>query len=188
MKKIFVLALAAMMALSMTACSGNDAGSSSTADESNAPVAAAELKFGQVQYAAHGTKSFAVTSVVMDGDKIAIAYIDEFQVLPVDATTPVPNAEVMFADMGDGTKLLGSKKVNNEYYSNNMTNKAQATNTYVANIEAIEAFAEGKTVAELEAAVSGKEAAEVVELVAGSTMVDTQGYLLSIIEAAKAAK
>lgn len=197
MKKIFVLSLAALMALSMTACSNNsDSGTSTPAENSSASTdnstsapapAAGDLKFGQVNYAAHGSKSFAVASVVMQGDKIAAAYVDEYQMLPAAEVTGVPNGETMFANDPEG-KVLASKKVNNDYYSNMIKEKGKATSTYKANIELIEDYAVGKTVAELESAMEGKDAAQVVELVAGSTLVDTQGYLNAIIEAAKAAQ
>ena len=38
------------------------------------------IKLGQVQWAAHGTKCFAVMTVVLEGDKIVAALIDEYQV------------------------------------------------------------------------------------------------------------
>lgn len=187
MKKILALALAAMMALSLTACTNNGGNDSSTPDDTTPVAQELDLKLGQVQYAAHGTKSFAVTTVVMNGDKIERAHIDEFQVLAKDSATPVPNNDTIFAELGDGTTGLASKRVNNDFYSKNMTDKGGATITYATNLDAIQAYAEGKTIAELEAAIAGKEAAEVVELVAGTTMVDTLGYLQSIIEAAKVA-
>ena len=63
-----------------------------------------------------------------------------------------------------------------------------STVALVDNYEAIQSFAEGKTIAELEAAIDGKSATEVVDAVSGATLVDTIGYLENIIEAAKAAK
>ena len=59
MKKILLVALALLvLATSVAAAEG-------------------EIKIGQVQYAAHGTKCFAVMTVAMQGDVIADAYIDE---------------------------------------------------------------------------------------------------------------
>ena len=40
-------------------------------------AALAEVKIGQVEYAAHGTSCFAVLTVAMDGDTIVAAHIDE---------------------------------------------------------------------------------------------------------------
>ncbi|BCJ93131.1 hypothetical protein acsn021_07000 [Anaerocolumna cellulosilytica] len=176
MKKVLSLALVLVLVFSLSACSKTSSGSS-------------DLKFGQVEYAAHGTKSFAVTSVVLQGDKIAVAYIDEFQVLPKEGTTGVPNSDSDFgANFADAAQQLASKRVNDAYYSAMMSEKAGATVTIVNNFEAIESFAEGKTITELEAAINGKTSEEILDAVSGATLVDTSGYIQSIIEAAKAAK
>lgn len=144
------------------------------------------LKLGQVQYAAHGTKCFAVITVVMQGDVIAIAYIDEYQVGA--NMTGVPNSENGFGGFADG-KVLYSKRVNAEAYSTNMAN-AGSTVALDVNYDIVQAFAQGKTIAELEAIIAGfagdKQAA--VDAVTGATLVDTLGYLQGILEAAKAAK
>ena len=166
MKKILVSALAALLVLTMMV------------------PALAEVTLGQVVFAAHGTKCFAVITVAMEGDKIAAAYIDEFQPMDPAAATVVPNAETIFGTEGN---LLASKRLNSDLYSANMT-KAGSTVALADNYAALEAFAAGKTIAELEAEVIGKEATAVVDAVAGCTLVDAQGYLTGIIEAAKAAK
>ena len=166
MKKILASVLAALLVLTMMV------------------PALAEVTLGQSICAAHGTKCFAVITVAMDGDKIAAAYIDEFQPMDPTTATPVPNAETIFGTEGN---LLASKRLNSDLYSANMT-KAGSTVTLADNYAALEAFAVGKTIAELEAEVIGKEATAVVDAVAGYTLVDAQGYLTGIIEAAKAAK
>ena len=144
------------------------------------------LKLGQVQYAAHSTKCFAVITVVMQGDVIAIAYIDEYQVGA--NMTGVPNSENGFGGFADG-KVLYSKRVNAEAYSTNMA-AAGSTVALDVNYDIVQAFAQGKTIAELEAIIAGfagdKQAA--VDAVTGATLVDTLGYLQGILEAAKAAK
>ena len=170
MKKILASVLAALLVLTLMV-----------------PALAEGVVLKQSIFAAHGTKCFAVITVAMDGDKIAAAYIDEFQIMDSTATTPVPNAEAMFADKLGENMQLASKRVNSEYYSNNMT-KAGSTVALADNYVALEAFAAGKTVAELEAEVVGKEAAAVVDAVAGCTLVDTLGYLNGILEAAKSVK
>jgi major membrane immunogen (membrane-anchored lipoprotein) len=173
MKKLLSVVLVMGMVLSLAAC-----GSKSS-----------DLKFGQVEYAAHGTKSFAVTTVVMDGDKIAIAYIDEFQVMAKADTVGVPNSDSDFgAAFADPETQLASKRVNNEYYSNNMATKAGSTVKLADSYDAIQKYAVGKTIAELEKAIEGKESADMVDAVSGATLADTLGYIQSIIEAAKAAK
>ena len=166
MKKILVAALAALLVLSMMV------------------PAMAEAVLGQAIFAAHGTKCFAVITVAMDGDKIADAHIDEFQMLAAGEAVGVPNSEAMIPVEG---KVLGSKRVNAEMYSANMAN-AGSTVAIDANYDAIEAYVTGKTVAELEAEVAGKDAAAMIDTVAGCTLADTLGYVNGIIEAAKTVK
>lgn len=145
-------------------------------------VAVAEPVLGQALFAAHGTRAFAITTVAMEGDTIAAALIEEFQFVSPETFEGVPNAE-NFTN-ADGN-VLGAKRVNNEAYSANMTERGGATQTLLASYEAIEAFCVGKTVAELEEIVNGKTAEEVVDAVSSSTLVDTLGYINSVIEAAK---
>ena len=167
MKKILASVLAALLVLTMMV-----------------PVLAEGITMGQVVFAAHGTKCFAVITVAMDGDKIAAALIEEFQPMDPAAATVVPNAEAIFGTEGN---LLASKRLNSELYSANMA-KAGSTVALIDNYAALEAFAAGKTIAELEAEVIGKEATAVVDAVAGCTLVDTMGYIAGLVEAAKAAK
>ena len=153
------------------------------------PVAALaethEVKLGQVQWAAHGTKCFAVMTVVVEGDVIVAALIDEYQF--GSGMTGVPNSEVMFAN--EEGKVLYSKRVNAEAYSTNMQ-KAGSTVALDVNYDLIQAFVVGKTVSELEAAIAGfgGDATKAVDAVSGATLVDTLGYLQGLLAAAKAAK
>lgn len=165
MKKILSALIAALLVLS-------------------AASALAEVQLGQVIYAAHGTKCFAVITVAMEDGKIADAHIDEFQMLTAGEAVGVPNSEAMIPVEG---QVLASKRVNAEMYSNNMK-KAGSTVAIDANFDAIEAYATGKTVAELEAEVAGKDAAAMIDTVAGCTLADTLGYVNGILEAAKAVK
>ena len=168
MKKILLVALALLvLTMSVAAAEG-------------------EIKIGQVQYAAHGTKCFAVMTVAMQGDVIADAYIDEFQFMAT-GSVGVPNSEADFGTAYPEGKVLASKKVNGDAYSENMA-KAGSTVHLADNYAAIEAFVIGKTVAQLEAEIAGKDAAAMVDAVSGSTLVDTLGYVNGLIEAAKAAK
>ncbi len=146
-----------------------------------------DVKVGKADYAAHGTRSFAVASVAVMGDVIVAAYIDEFQYLSAEDYTGVANSEEAFGEtmLAEGS-VLGSKRVNSEGYSAMMTEKGGATQTLDASWMAIEAYAVGKTVAELEEWVSTAEAG--VDVVSGSTLVDTVGYIQAVIEAAKAAQ
>ncbi|MBM6411808.1 peptidoglycan-binding protein, partial [Lacticaseibacillus paracasei] len=137
----------------------------------------------------HGTQSFGIVTVAMQGDKIANVFLDEFQYMPAKDFGAVPNSNT---DFGKGIKagtVLASKRANSDAYSAIMKSKGKATKTWQENSTAIDEFAKGKTVAELETAVSdlkGKKKASCV--VSGATYTDTAGYLAAIIKAAKAAK
>lgn len=150
-------------------------------------AAYAEVKIGQVEYAAHGTSCFAVMTVVLDGDTIVAAHINEFQFLDTASAEGVPNSSESFDKNFHEGKVLASKVVNNGMYSTNMVNKAGATMPLGVGYEAIEAFATGKTIAELEAAIDGKSKDEMVDAVSSCTLVDTLGYLQGLLAAAKAA-
>ena len=168
MKKILLVALALLvLTVSVAAAEG-------------------EVKIGQVQYAAHGTKCFAVLTVAMQGDVIADAYIDEYQFMAI-GSVGVPNSEADFGASFPEGKVLASKKVNAAAYSENMK-KAGSTVDLATNYAAIEDYVTGKTVAEVEAAFAGKTAEEAVDVVSGCTLVDTLGYVNGLIEAAKSVK
>ena len=144
------------------------------------------IKLGQVQWAAHGTKCFAVLTVVLQGDVIVAAHIDEYQVGA--GMVGVPNSENGFGGFADD-KVLYSKRVNAEAYSANMA-KAGSTVALNVNYDLIQDFCVGKTVAELEAIIAGfgGEAQAAVDAVSGATLVDTLGYLQGLLAAAKAAQ
>ncbi|MBQ1946358.1 MAG: hypothetical protein II343_05450 [Clostridia bacterium] len=146
-----------------------------------------EIKLGQVQFAAHGTKCFAVITVAMNGDKIADVLIDEYQPMAADTSVAVPNSETIFADLFAAGKVLASKVQNAAQYSENMK-KAGSTVALDVNYKALEDYATGMTIAELEAALEGKTAEQVVDAVTGCTLVDSLGYLQGVLAAAKAAK
>ena len=169
MKKFLSLILAAMMLLSVTALAETH-----------------EVKLGQVQWAAHGTKCFAVITVAMEGDVIVAAHIDEYQV--GTGMEGVPNSENGFGGFADGN-VLYSKRVNAEAYSANMQ-KAGSTVALNVNYDLIQDFVVGKTVAELETIIAGfgGDATAAVDAVSGATLVDTLGYLQGLLAAAKAAQ
>ncbi len=170
MKKLFAILLAAMMLFSVCAL----------AEEAEA------VRIGQVEYAAHGAGCFAVVTVVLQGDVIIAAKIDEFQYIgdsDYAAAVGVPNSDGSFGENYPEGKVLGSKRVNSDLYSINMT-RAGSTVQIAASYNAIEAYVTGKTVAELEAAA---EADSMTDAVTGATLVDTKGYVCAVIAAAKAA-
>ncbi|MDO4268190.1 MAG: FMN-binding protein [Eubacteriales bacterium] len=146
-----------------------------------------QLRIGQVNGAAHGNKCFTVgTAVIDENDRIVAAYLDEFQFLD-DEQTGVPNSDA-FVEAGyvAAGKVLGSKRVNNDYYSEMMA-KAGSTVKIADNFDAVQAYAAGRTIEELEA-TAGKTPEEAVDAVSGATLADTAGYLKVIADAAKAAK
>ena len=150
------------------------------------PALADGIKIGQVQFAAHGTKCFAVMTVAMDGDKIVDALIDEYQFMAA-GSIGVPNSEADFGTAYPEGKVLASKRANAEAYSANMA-KAGSTIALDVNYKALEDFATGKTIAELEAALEGQTKEAMVDAVTGCTLVDALGYLQGVLAAAKAAK
>lgn len=150
-------------------------------------AALAEVKIGQVEYAAHGTSCFAVLTVAMDGDTIVAAHIDEFQFMDAATAEGVPNSDASFGTNYPEGKVLASKVTNDGLYSTNMNTKAGATTPLGVSYAAIEQFVTGKTIAELEAAIEGKTKEEMVDAVSSSTLVDTLGYVQGLLAAAKSA-
>ena len=63
-------------------------------------AALAEVKIGQVEYAAHGTSCFAVLTVAMDGDTIVAAHIDEFQFMDAATAEEPPHTPSITAICG----------------------------------------------------------------------------------------
>ncbi|WP_071396328.1 hypothetical protein [Bacillus tuaregi] len=188
MKKFITLALALGLVGVFTACSNDEAAEKET-ETAVAAESTGELTLGRVNNSPHGDKSFATTVVVMDGDKIALASIDEFQFLADDAKG-VPNSDGPFGESYPEGKVLGSKMDNAEYYSKMMAEKGGSTVSIDANVEAIQNYVVGKTIAELEAELKANEATpeKMVDVVSGATLADTYGYVKAFVEAAKAAK
>ena len=146
----------------------------------------AAIKLGQVQWAAHGTKCFAVCTVALQGDVIVAAHIDEYQIGA--GNVGVPNSDSDFGKSFPEGQVLYSKRVNNETYSNNMATKAGSTVALNVNYDLIQAYCVGKTVAELEAALAPMTAQDAIDAVSGATLVDTLGYLNGLLAAAQAAQ
>jgi len=149
-------------------------------------AAAEPIKVGKAEAAAHGTKCFTVAFVVLQGDTIVGAYLDEYQFMPKDEVIGVPNSDMLdgFASaFKDPNMVLASKKVNNAYYSNNMS-RAGSTVTIADNFKAIENFVIGKTVAELQQILANTTKEAIIDVVTGATLQDTYGYLVAILAAA----
>ena len=153
-------------------------------------VAEDQIQLGQVQFAAHGAQAFAVITVAVQGETIVSALIDEFQVMSGEGVVGVPNSDQAFGGNIVGNedgKVLGSKRVNNAYYSGNMASRGGATQELAASWDGIQAFVAGKTISELDQMIFPKESAEVTDIVTSSTLTDTKGYILGILAAARVA-
>ena len=88
-KKIIGLFTALLCAVTVAGCSTKPTEPEKPVDDNKVvePAAKAELQIGQVEAAAHGTKCFTTATVVVEGDKILLAYIDDYQYLSAaDAT------------------------------------------------------------------------------------------------------
>ncbi|MDO4431906.1 MAG: peptidoglycan-binding protein [Aerococcaceae bacterium] len=145
-----------------------------------------ELK--QALVAPHGTRSFGLVSVAVEGDKVVGSVIDEFQFADAGAYEGVPNSEGEFAKGYAEGKILVSKIANNEAYSAAMAEKAGSTVAYLNSLTAITTFANGKTVEEINAGITEVEAlgenGKVADVVSGATLADTAGYLHAIVDVA----
>ncbi|HBG02674.1 MAG TPA: hypothetical protein DDW87_14090 [Firmicutes bacterium] len=169
MKKTLILALVLVSVLSIAGAS----------------FAAEPILMGKADYAAHGTRCFTVAVVALQGDVIVGAYLDEYQMLPRAETVGVPNSDLDFGNaFANPDQALASKKLNSEYYSNNMA-KAGSTVTIADNFTALEQFVVGMTVAELEAFVTANDKEATVDMVTGATLVDNHGYLSAFLAAAQ---
>lgn len=146
-----------------------------------------DLKLSQVYTAAHGKKSFAVVSTLMDKDKVVLSYIDEYQFMPADGTTGVANSTEGLAENVVEGNVLASKRQNSDAYSAIMTEKAGSTVKIDDNFNAIQDFVDGKTISELEE-LTTKTNKEVTDAVTGATLADTAGYINGLIQAAKLAQ
>jgi major membrane immunogen (membrane-anchored lipoprotein) len=142
-----------------------------------------DLKLNVVYGAAHGTKCFTSGAVATAGDTIVLSYIDEFQFAGSDAGgVGVPNSDSDFgAGYAEG-KVLMSKRVNADYYSKMMAEKAGSTVSLDANYDAIQNHVNGMSIADAEALSKDEKA---VDAVSGATLMDTAGYVGVLVDAAK---
>ena len=142
-----------------------------------------DLKLNVVYGAAHGTKCFTSGAVATAGNTIVLSYIDEFQFAGSDAgVVGVPNSDSDFgAGYAEG-KVLMSKRVNADYYSKMMAEKAGSTVSLDANYDAIQNHVNGMSIANAEALSKDEKA---VDAVSGATLVDTAGYVGVLVDAAK---
>ena len=141
------------------------------------------IQIGQAYAAAHGTKCFTEAVAVVKDDVILAAYLDDFQFTSTDAgVTAVPNSDSDFAAGYAEGKVLMSKRVNADYYSKMMAEKAGSTVSLDANYDAIQNHVNGMSIADAEALSKDEKA---VDAVSGATLVDTAGYVGVLVDAAK---
>lgn len=175
-------------ALLLAACDTAGETPADTSDNDDVVEAPADLSLKLGYGAPHGTQSFAATFVVMDGETVVDVIIDEFQFMEDGDWDGVPNDDEAFGEGYGEEFTLISKRENDEGYSAMMTDIAGSTTSYNDNMDAVQAFAIGKTVAEIEEAISELDGLgeddEIADVVSGATFVDTNGYLQAVVDAA----
>lgn len=159
-----------------------------TEDAAEEGTEASQVSIKAMYTAPHGNQSFASTFVVMDGDTVFDVMIDEYQFMEDGDWDGVPNDDGAFGEGYAEEMTLISKRENSEGYSEMMTEHADATLSYNENLDTIQEFAIGKTIAEIEEAITELDGLgeddEIADVVTGATFVDTSGYLQAIVDTA----
>lgn len=141
-----------------------------------------DIKVQQIFGTAGNKNAVTDTFVVLEGDKIIAANIDEYQYMEGKG---VPNSDKKFGEnYADSEKVLASKIENNEDYSAQMEEIANSTKTLKESFNAIEEFVVGKTAEEIKEVIDGSEAGKPVDAISGATLTSTVGYLEEIYNAA----
>lgn len=141
-----------------------------------------DIKVQQLFGTAGNKNAITDTFVVLEGDKIIAANIDEYQYIEGKG---VPNSDKKFGEnFADKEKVLASKLENNDDYSGKMKEIAKATKTLKESLNAIEEFVVGKTPEEIKEVIDGSEPGKPVDAISGATLTSTVGYLEEIYNAA----
>ena len=141
-----------------------------------------DIKVQQIFGTAGNKNAVTDTFVVVEGDKIIAANIDEYQYMEGKG---VPNSDKKFGkNFADKEKVLASKIENNEAYSGQMKEYAKATKTLKESLNAIQKFVVGKTPEEIKEVIDSSEAGKPVDAISGATLTSTVGYLEEIYKAA----
>ena len=141
-----------------------------------------DIKVQQLFGTAGNKNAITDTFVVLEGDKIIAANIDEYQYIEGKG---VPNSDKKFGEnFADKEKVLASKLENNDDYSGKMKEIAKATKTLKKSLNAIEEFVVGKTPEEIKEVIDGSEPGKPVDAISGATLTSTVGYLEEIYKAA----
>lgn len=143
-----------------------------------------DVKLRYALGAPHGDKSFGNAVVVVEGDTIIAASIDEYQYL--EGGKGVPSSDKGFGESyADSKVVLGSKLENDDMYSKLMADIAGSEVSIADNFRAIENFVAGKTIDEVKEVIASANPGEAIDAVSGATLVDTAGYLQLIVDAAE---
>ncbi|WP_311486698.1 peptidoglycan-binding protein [uncultured Anaerococcus sp.] len=141
-----------------------------------------DIKVQQLFGTAGNKNAITDTFVVLEGDKIIAANIDEYQYIEGKG---VPNSDKKFGEnFADKEKVLASKLENNDDYSGKMKEIAKATKTLKESLNAIEEFVVDKTPEEIKEVIDGSEPGKPVDAISGATLTSTVGYLEEIYKAA----
>lgn len=141
-----------------------------------------DIKVKQLYGTAGNKNAVTDTFVVLEGDKIIAANIDEYQFIQGKG---VPNSDKKFGEnYADPEKVLASKLENNEDYSGQMKEIAKAEHTLEENFKSIQDFVVGKTPEEIKELIDSSEAGKPVDAISGATLTSTIGYLEEIYNAA----
>lgn len=135
-------------------------------------------------YPDEASRSFTTVVVATSADKIIDAFIDEYQYFGEDeGYEGVPNSDKGFGEGAKEGRILASKIVNKDPYSEAMKN-AGGEVTLMDNYNAVTDFVKGKTIAELEE-VLNEDDEKIMDAISGATFSSTPNLLRYIVEAAK---
>ncbi len=179
-KKLLSIILVLTLAFTVAACGKKEAPAADAGAET------IEMALHRGYGDPNGDRAVARFAVLVNGDKIVDALIDEFQYFPADGSyVGVPNSDAGFGEGAAEGMVLGTKLENAEAYSKMMNEYAGSTVSIDKNYQAIVDFVKGKTIDEVEKAVASKAEDGTVDGVTGATLVDTANYLQGIVDVAK---
>lgn len=174
MKKVFQGLLIVTLALFLVACNKEE-----------------KVKIGTAYYATENDGGMKIATVAMKGDKIVAVSLDELYFFnDGDNVEEITDGNGKLSDGYKDGKVLGSKRENSELYTESMK-IAGSKQDIALSYDAIEKFCIGKTIKELEDVIKGIKndtSEDAWDVISGSTLTGNQGYLESIVKAAKAAK
>lgn len=162
-------------ASSSKSSSGSSSSSATTSTASSSSTGSKTVTLHRGYAAAHGDKCFTevVVATAEDGTILA-ASVDDYQYMAssTEGITPVPNSDGMKDNVVADTVLM-DKYSNSPAYSKVMAAKGGSTQEWAKSMNAIEAYAVGKTANDLNATTG-------VDAVSGATLADTVNYLKAI--------